>query len=73
MEHPAEPCRSCGRPTGAGTSLFVGRVRIGVASAFEFLCATCLEEHPLLDDDGVALSKERLAALSNVVMKDNSV
>jgi hypothetical protein len=63
---PAELCRHCGRDTSAGSALFSGRVRI-VGEPDEFVCPTCLDQHPIRDANGVVLSKERLAALSYVM------
>jgi hypothetical protein len=68
---PTEPCRHCGQETAAGTRLFSGRVRV-VGPPDAYVCAVCLDDHPIRDRHGMVLSRERLAALSYVVHHDGS-
>ena len=41
-----------------------------VGAVTEYVCAVCRDDHPVRDDRGVVLSKERLAALSYTVHHD---
>jgi hypothetical protein len=61
-----ESCRHCGRSTAAGTRLFAGRVTL-LGEPVEYVCPTCLDDHPIRDANGVTLSKERLAGMLYVL------